>query len=244
MGTGNSQKITLRHRGNLTARGNGREEVVRRHTQPWYSITQGWRTAPAAPCPNILPSLVQSRDQELGWLSSPWQLSCPIPSFSHPSPGCSARKAVPGEAAALCKVLSPCLCPPGTGLLSPSVQWGGQGQTRALGGEKLWNVTWSVALPGLSCMADCCSEQSQEPKHRGCCSNVSSVPDWKHKSQSGAGERLLNSNWVACFRKRLDTGERPRSWKRSDSQGRKTLHNNWGIFSFAEILFALKLAAI
>lgn len=88
--------------------------------------------------------------KDLGWPKSTWQLPYPIPSLSHPSlsspPGQLLLGAAPGEAAALCKLLSPCLCLPGAqdGFTLPLslCSEGAKSKSGHLEGENLLNVTW------------------------------------------------------------------------------------------------------
>lgn len=207
MGTGNSQKITLRHKSNLTAHEKGREEVFRRYMPSWIfcdSSVHQWQTwccvirchlhcpaKTASSCtrgwaggllhtPSIDASLVQKRDKDLSWFNSPWQPSYPThqPLPSQPSAGESCWcQLYQGKAAAVCKLLSPCLCLPRARegfTLSPSLcSEEAKSKARHFEEKNLLNVTspqwrsWSVALPGLSCMADSCSEQSQGGKAEG-----------------------------------------------------------------------------
>lgn len=145
MGTGNSQKITLGHQGNLTACEKGREEGFGRRTpswifcdgsvrrqQTWCRIIRRHLRCPvkaASRCrggwagggcctPRASPP-VSGRSGTRTWAGSTAPDSLPIPpaSLSHPSPRLSAGESCwcqlyRGKAAAVGKLLSPCLCLP------------------------------------------------------------------------------------------------------------------------------------
>lgn len=171
MGTGNSQKITLRHQGNLTACANGREEVFRRCRLPWIftgsvhpwvatltlhytvlvktapSCTRGWAgELPHAP---KVSSPASCRGGIRTWAGSTAPGSFPSPASPTPAlsshPGKLLLAAAPGEAAAVCKLLSPCLCLPGPGegftLPLSLCSDGAKSKSGHLEGKNLFNVT-------------------------------------------------------------------------------------------------------
>lgn len=161
------------------------KDLFIRGWQPWHCITQcWWKQHSAAPegeqgschIPKVS-SPASCRGGTRTWTGSRAPGSSLTPSPASPTPALSSHPgklllgAVPGEAAAVCKLLSLCLCLPGAweGFTLPLslCSEGAKSKSGHLEGKNLLNVTWlqlgwwSVALPGLSCMADSCSEQSQ-----------------------------------------------------------------------------------
>lgn len=236
MGTGNSQKITLRHQGNLTACEKGREEVFRRRTPSWIfcdGSVRRWQTWCRIIRRHLRCPLKTASSCRGGWAGGaaarpehphgsraeagrgPGPVPQPLTAFlSHPpaSP-IPALRSQPGKAAgvsctrakqqpwASCSPHASAVPGHGRVLLSPplraarrqGVNWGAwRGKSVkcnvAATGVVKCGLTWAELHGWFLLWA----EPGRQSRGAACL-NVSSVPDWKRKSQSGAGERLLNS---------------------------------------------------
>lgn len=161
--------------GGALSRGFSKDLLIR-GWQPWYCITQCWKTHPAAPEGQGAATCLKYPHQpcaEVGW--GPGLAQQHLAAFlSHPQLLPPQPWALNQESCTRwsCSCVQAALTMPlpsweGFTLCPLTAQREGESKPGHLEGKKLLNVTWlqwgwwSVALPGLSCMADSCSEQSQ-----------------------------------------------------------------------------------